>query len=170
MIYKFRSMKINAETRSHEAHLERLMTEQSPLTKLDATGDPRVLPLGRFLRASGLDELPQIFNVIRGEMSLVGPRPCTTQEFEHYQAWQQERVNVLPGLTGHWQVSGKNKTTFQQMIEMDLHYSKNLSLRGDLKIIAKTLPVLFTQFLESYAPRQVGSNRSELSPSRTNEA
>ncbi|MGH9697739.1 MAG: sugar transferase, partial [Bryobacteraceae bacterium] len=102
MIYKFRSMRVNAETRSHEAHLERLMNEECPMTKLDAAGDPRLIPLGRLLRASGLDELPQLFNVIRGEMSLVGPRPCTPYEFQHYQPWQQERADVLPGMTGYW--------------------------------------------------------------------
>ena len=94
------------------------------MTKLDA-GDPRIIPWGRFLRATGLDELPQIFNVLRGEMSLVGPRPCTRVEFERYEDWQRERVGTHPGLTGYWQVNGKNKTTFQQMIEMDLFYAKN---------------------------------------------
>ena len=121
MIFKFRSMKMNAETSSHEQHLASLMGNNSPMTKLDAAGDPRLIPLGRIFRATGLDELPQIFNVIRGEMSLVGPRPCLPYEFQRYERWQQERVNAAPGLTGYWQVNGKNKTTFSEMIEMDIY-------------------------------------------------
>ena len=136
---------------------ERLMRDGAPMTKLDA-GDPRIIPWGRFLRATGLDELPQIFNVLRGEMSLVGPRPCTRVEFERYEDWQQERVSALPGLTGYWQVNGKNKTTFQQMIEMDLFYAKNVSLRLDLWIMMKTPAALFEQTLESDATADVGAH------------
>jgi exopolysaccharide production protein ExoY len=123
MIFKFRSMRVDAKTSGHEFHLERLMRSGGPMTKLD-TSDARIIPWGRGLRAMGLDELPQIFNVIRGEMSLVGPRPCTRIEFENYEEWQRERVNIPPGLTGYWQVNGKNRTTFQQMIEMDLFYER----------------------------------------------
>ena len=94
------------------------------MTKLDAYGDPHLAPFGRVLRASGLDELPQIFNVLHGEMSLVGPRPCTPNEFDHYEPWQRQRANCLPGLTGYWQVNGKNKTTFSEMIAMDLFLSQ----------------------------------------------
>jgi lipopolysaccharide/colanic/teichoic acid biosynthesis glycosyltransferase len=147
MIFKFRSMKVHAQTTWHEWHFRRLMRDGAPMTKLDA-GDPRIIPWGRFLRASGLDELPQIFNVLRGEMSLVGPRPCTRLEFERYEDWQQERVGTLPGLTGYWQVNGKNKTTFQQMIEMDLFYVKNVSLGLDLWVMMKTPAALFAQTLE----------------------
>ena len=148
MIVKFRTMKVNAETRTHEDYLEWLMQSESPLTKLDAF-DSRLIPYGRFLRATGLDELPQIFNVIRGEMSLVGPRPCTAVEFERYQPWQKARVNAPPGLTGYWQVNGKNKTTFNQMVQLDLYYARRMSLWLDLQIICKTLPVLACQLLES---------------------
>ena len=118
------------------------------MTKLDTYGDPRLAPFGRFLRASGLDELPQIFNVLFGEMSLVGPRPCTPNEFAHYEPWQRERVNALPGLTGYWQVNGKNKTTFNEMIVMDLFYLENMSLLLDLKIMVKTGAVIAGQLLE----------------------
>ena len=117
------------------------------MMKLDA-GDPRIIPWGRVLRATGLDELPQLFNVLRGEMSLVGPRPCTRPEFERYEDWARGRVSALPGLTGYWQVSGKNKTTFQQMIEMDLFYAKNASVRLDLWIMVRTPAALFEQTLE----------------------
>jgi len=147
-------MKVSAETHAHERHLEELIRANCPMTKLDAYGDPRLAPLGRFLRASGLDELPQIFNVLCGEMSLVGPRPCLPNEFDHYQPWQKERVNGLPGLTGYWQVNGKNKTTFNEMIAMDLFYLKNVSLLLDLKILFKTCAVIAGQLFESQAAAQ----------------
>jgi exopolysaccharide production protein ExoY len=148
-IWKFRTMKVTAETQTHEHYFQELMRVDRPMTKLDAYGDPRLAPFGRFLRASGLDELPQIFNVLCGEMSLVGPRPCTPNEFAHYEPWQRDRVNGLPGLTGYWQVNGKNKTTFNQMITMDLFYLKNMSILVDLKIMLKTCVVISEQMLES---------------------
>ena len=149
MILKFRTMKVNVETRTHEHHLEQLIKADVPMTKLDAAGDPRIIPGGRFLRATGLDELPQLFNVLRGEMSLVGPRPCTPHEFKSYQVWQRERVNARPGLTGYWQVNGKNRTTFTEMIKLDIFYTKNMSLWLDLTIMLKTLPALITQVIDS---------------------
>ena len=147
-------MKVSADTQSHERHLEELIRANCPMTKLDAYGDPRLTPFGRILRASSLDELPQIFNVLSGEMSLVGPRPCLPNEFAHYQPWQRERVNGLPGLTGYWQVNGKNKTTFNEMIAMDLFYLKNLSFLLDLKIILKTCSVMAGQLFESRSTAQ----------------
>src|SRR6201994_3626200 len=149
MILKFRTMKVNVEIRSHENHLEQLINANVPMTKLDSAGDPRIIPGGRILRATGLDELPQLFNVFRGEMSLVGPRPCTPHEFSRYQSWQQERVNAAPGLTGYWQVNGKNKTTFTEMINMDIYYSKNMSMSLDLLIIVKTFPAILAQVIET---------------------
>ncbi len=154
MILKFRTMKVNVETRSHEQYLDQLIHGNRPMTKLDASGDPRIIPGGRWLRAMGLDELPQLFNVFRGEMSLVGPRPCTPHEFGRYQSWQQDRVNAPPGLTGYWQVNGKNKTTFTEMINMDIYYTKNMSLWLDLAIMVKTFPAVLTQVIETrLAPR-----------------
>ena len=135
---KFRSMKINAETHTHERYLEELMQSDCPMTKLDESGDPRLIPFGRIFRAAGLDELPQLLNVLRGEMSLVGPRPCTPKEFEKYNPCQRERFNAPPGLTGYWQVNGKNKTTFSEMIAMDIHYTRHMSLGMDLWIMLKT--------------------------------
>ena len=149
LIWKFRTMKVSAETQTHEHYFQVLMRVDRPMTKLDTYGDPRLAPFGRFLRASGLDELPQIFNVLCGEMSLVGPRPCTPNEFAHYEPWQRERVNALPGLTGYWQVNGKNKTTFNEMIAMDLFYLQNMSFLLDLKIILKTGAVIAGQLSES---------------------
>jgi lipopolysaccharide/colanic/teichoic acid biosynthesis glycosyltransferase len=149
MILKFRTMKCNVETTIHERHLEQLIQTDRPMTKLDAAGDPRIVRGGGLLRATGLDELPQLWNVLRGQMSLVGPRPCTVKEFLRYQPWQQERANAAPGLTGYWQVSGKNRTTFTEMINLDIFYTKNVSLRLDLEIILKTVPAILEQFLET---------------------
>jgi lipopolysaccharide/colanic/teichoic acid biosynthesis glycosyltransferase len=159
-IFKFRTMEVNVETRSHELHLEQLINSDCPMTKLDASGDPRIIFGGRILRAMGLDELPQIFNVLRREMSLIGPRPCTMNEFKCYKAWQEERLDVLPGLTGYWQVNGKNKTTFSEMIELDIYYARNLSLAMDLAIIVKTVPTILAQVLES---RFLGTGRKASS-------
>jgi lipopolysaccharide/colanic/teichoic acid biosynthesis glycosyltransferase len=148
-IFKFRTMKVNAETGIHESYVEHLMRADCPMTKLDVTGDRRLILGGGILRASGLDELPQIFNVLEGTMTLVGPRPCLPNEFQRYEAWQKQRVNAPPGLTGYWQVNGKNKTTFSEMIAMDLFYAKNMSFWLDLTIILKTVPALIGQMLES---------------------
>lgn len=150
MIFKFRTMHVNAETRTHEEYFAHLMRAECPMTKLDDAGDSRLIPGARFLRASGLDELPQIFNVLRGEMSLVGPRPCLPGEFERYEDWQQQRVNAPPGLTGYWQVNGKNNTTFQEMIAMDLFYARNMSIWLDLGVMVKTVPVLIRETLEAW--------------------
>ena len=153
MMLKFRSMKVHAETGRHEDHFDRLVESDRPMTKLDVAGDGRMIFSGWILRQTGLDELPQIFNVLRGEMSLVGPRPCTGRELSKFQTWQLERFNACPGLTGHWQVNGKNKTTFSKMIELDIFYARNRSLRLDLEIILKTIPALFAQVRESQAVR-----------------
>jgi exopolysaccharide production protein ExoY len=152
MIVKFRTMKVNAETHVHEAYLEHLIISDRPMIKLDATGDPRLIFGGKFLRATGLDELPQIFNVLKGEMSLVGPRPCIVGEFERYAPEHRARANALPGMTGLWQVNGKNQTTFREMIEMDIFYSRNISLSLDLKIILRTLPAILGQLSEVARP------------------
>lgn len=149
MILKFRSMLVNAETGTHESYCQNLMKANCPMTKLDAVGDTRLIFGGRLLRATGLDELPQLFNVIWGDMSLVGPRPCTRAEFERYEPRQKERFQCPPGLTGYWQVHGKNKTTFSEMIEMDIKYSGSMSPWMDLGIMLKTFPVLLEQVLES---------------------
>ncbi len=163
-ILKFRTMKANAETLSHERHLEGLIQADCPMAKLDASGDPRIIRGGRLLRATGLDELPQLFNVLRGEMTLVGPRPCTPNEFRRYQSWQQARANVAPGLTGYWQVNGKNKTTFTEMIDLDIFYAKNMSLRLDLAILLRTVPAIFGQLLESRARKTCRARQEQVTP------
>ena len=145
MCLKFRTMALGAETAKHQEHLRQLIDSNAPMVKLDAHGDARIIPFGLWLRSSGLDELPQLINVLRGEMSLVGPRPCTAYEFDHFLPWQRERFNTLPGLTGLWQVSGKNRTTFAEMIAMDASYARTKTLWLDLAIMVKTPPVMVGQ-------------------------
>ncbi len=157
MCFKFRTMFVNADTNVHQGHLDHLMDSDAPLVKMDAKGDPRIIPFGRLLRATGLDELPQLINVLRGEMSLVGPRPCLPYEYNKYQRWQKERFNTLPGLTGLWQVGGKNKTTFTEMICLDIRYARTRTLWLDLKILLKTFPAIVVQVLESPEPRELKS-------------
>lgn len=129
------------------------MRSKRPMTKIDSAGDPRVIRFGALLRTTGLDELPQIINVLKGEMSLVGPRPCLPYEYEHYLPWQRHRFNGLPGLTGLWQVTGKNRTTFDEMIELDIRYLERASLWLDLAIMAKTLPAVLMQVRETRMKR-----------------
>jgi lipopolysaccharide/colanic/teichoic acid biosynthesis glycosyltransferase len=157
-------MKIGADTQLHKAYLKHLLQSETPMTKMDLNGDPRLIPLGALLRSAGLDELPQLINVLRGDMSLVGPRPCIPYEAEDYLPWQKERFNTLPGLTGLWQVSGKNQTTFNEMINLDIAYVRNKSLWLDIKIILRTVPALISQVRETRASRRTqAANRAILS-------
>jgi lipopolysaccharide/colanic/teichoic acid biosynthesis glycosyltransferase len=149
MCLKFRTMHCGAETTTHRGHLHQLMDSNVPMTKMDAAGDSRIIPLGRWLRSSGLDELPQLVNVLKGEMSLVGPRPCLAYEAAKYLPWQRERFNAVPGLTGLWQVSGKNRTTFTRMIQLDIEYTRTKTLGLDLKIMFQTVPALLMQMRDN---------------------
>lgn len=158
LCYKFRSMKVDAETDSHRGHTTQLMKSETPMTKLDARKDPRIVPLGSILRSTGLDELPQLINVLQGEMSLVGPRPCIPYEYESYEPWQRRRFDAVPGLTGLWQVSGKNRTTFSQMIRLDIKYSEQSNLWLDIVIILKTVPALVVQCYDNWAARSKRRN------------
>jgi exopolysaccharide production protein ExoY len=142
---KFRSMHVNTETQSHQDHFKELVRSAVPMTKLDKLGDPRLIPLGALLRATGLDELPQVFNVLRGDMSVIGPRPCTPYELPHYQPEQRERFDALPGVTGLWQVSGKNNTTFEEMVALDIQYKRQQALWRDLVILVRTPAVIIGQ-------------------------
>lgn len=142
VMLKFRTMKAGADQKSHEAHVARLIERNLPLTKLDAKGDARVTRVGAFLRASAMDELPQLVNVLWGQMSLVGPRPSLQSEYEKLSKMQQERFSTLPGMTGLWQVSGKNRTTFDEMIDLDIRYARTKSLSLDVWILLRTLPVV----------------------------
>jgi lipopolysaccharide/colanic/teichoic acid biosynthesis glycosyltransferase len=151
--FKFRSMKVGVDTSIHQDYLAQLMQSGRPMTKLDNKGDSRLIPLGALIRSTGLDELPQLLNVIRGEMSLVGPRPCLPYEYENFRPWQKRRCETVPGLTGLWQVSGKNRTTFNEMIRLDIAYVENQSLGLDLRIIFQTVPALVTQASDTFLSR-----------------
>ena len=113
--------------------------------------DKRLIPVGRLLRAAGLDELPQLINVAKGEMSLVGPRPCLPGEYQRFSPCQRKRCHALPGLTGLWQVSGKNRMTFDEMIECDLQYVRTQSLWLDLRIMLKTIPAVIKEVKDAPA-------------------
>jgi exopolysaccharide production protein ExoY len=142
---KFRTMTVNAGTVVHQAHLRELIASGQPMKKLDNSGDARLIPGGVWLRALGMDELPQLLNVLAGQMSLVGPRPCVPYEYEMFQLHHRRRCETLPGLTGLWQVNGKNRTTFERMMELDLAYVEKKSLRLDLSIMACTAPAILSQ-------------------------
>ena len=166
MIVKFRTMKTEVETGAHERYLKQLRLD------LTAAIDPRLIPGGSFLRATGLDKVPQLLNILSGEMSLVGPRPCTPHEFARYKVWQQERVNAPPGVTGYWQVNGQSKTTFTEMLNMDIFYTKNMSIWLDLEIMlrtlpimVRTLPIIVSQLIEDRTSRlySLGNDLSVLS-------
>jgi lipopolysaccharide/colanic/teichoic acid biosynthesis glycosyltransferase len=138
-------MKVNSDSGVHARHLSQLMDSNVPMKKLDSAGDPRLIRYGLLLRSLGLDELPQLLNVLRGEMSLVGPRPCVQYEYEQYDIRARQRFAAVPGLTGLWQVNGKNRTTFQEMIDFDVFYAQHKSLGLDLKILLRTLPAVISQ-------------------------
>jgi lipopolysaccharide/colanic/teichoic acid biosynthesis glycosyltransferase len=153
---KFRTMVSEADTTVHQEYCQQLIDSDLPMVKMDVQGDRRLIPFGRQLRACGLDELPQIINVLRGEMSLVGPRPCLLCEYEKHLPWQKRRFHTLPGLTGLWQVSGKNTTTFNEMICLDLWYDRDKSLWLDLKIMFRTIPALTLQVRQMHDDPDVG--------------
>ncbi len=135
---KFRSMCANAET------LKQKVPNQAKGAIFKNTNDPRITKVGRFLRRTSLDELPQFWNVLKGEMSLVGTRPPTPDEVERYEVPQWQRLNVKPGMTGEWQVYGRSRiTNFEQVIELDLRYQKNWSHWYDIQLILKTVLILF---------------------------
>jgi lipopolysaccharide/colanic/teichoic acid biosynthesis glycosyltransferase len=164
---KFRTMECDAGVAVHENYYHHLMRSDLPMTKMDLMGDPRLIPFGSVLRSTGLDELPQILNVLRGEMSLVGPRPCTPFEYDNYLPWHKKRFNACPGLTGLWQVSGKNKTTFTEMINLDIRYAQQQSLTLDFSIMIRTVPTLVSQLKELLEKRKQGGENGEASAPHT---
>src|SRR5262249_24681506 len=133
-LWKFRTMHANADVSIHQDHFTSLISADTPMTKLDSARDPRIFPFGRILRRVYLDELPQLINVFCGDMSLVGPRPCLRYEAEEYSQWQTRRFDAAPGMTGLWQVNGKNRTTFKEMMRFDITYSKRQSFWLDTKV------------------------------------
>lgn len=165
MCLKFRTMRVNADTGVHQAHLKTLMTSNQPTRKLDCAGDKRLIFGGVLLRSLGVDELPQLINILRGEMSLVGPRPCTPYEYDLYLPRHKSRCEAPPGLTGLWQISGKNKTTFEEQIDLDLYYVKHKSLWFDLKIIFLTIPAILALVWEMKTQRPKAVTVETSSPS-----
>lgn len=139
VMYKFRSMVSNAE----ELLKELLENNEIQGAMFKMKNDPRITKIGRFIRKTSIDELPQLWNVLKGDMSLVGPRPPLPREVEEYSSHEMQRLIVTPGCTGLWQVSGRNSLSFYQMVELDLHYIRNQSLAQDMKIIWKTFGALF---------------------------
>jgi len=162
MCYKFRTMIVGADAGVHQTHCDYLIQSNAPMTKMDARSDNRLIPGAWLLRATGLDELPQIINVLRGEMSIVGPRPCVPYEYEHYLPWQRERFAAVPGLTGLWQVSGKNRTTFEEMIRLDIEYARRQSWWLDVKIILLTVPALLQQVGDTRRARKAAARAHEV--------
>lgn len=155
IFYKFRSMRVNGDETIHKAYVTRFIAgafdiqtaavNERAIFKL--TNDPRVTSVGKFLRRTSLDELPQLWNVLRGEMSLVGPRPCLGYELEQYQPWHTLRLmNVKPGMTGLWQISGRSLVGFDEMVKLDLAYAKQRSLWLDIKILVKTPSAVISGF------------------------
>ncbi len=137
-MYKFRSMVVDAESKKKD--LLALSEQDGPAFKIKS--DPRVTWIGKLLRATSIDELPQLWNVLKGEMSLVGPRPLPCDETANCQSWHRRRVNVTPGLTCVWQLRGRSLVSFDEWVRMDIGYIQKLSLFGDIKLIVGTVPVL----------------------------
>lgn len=147
-IFKFRSMTVGAdddEARKKQMQAFIRTKRQGPPVATSSTkivNEARITAVGKWLRNLSLDELPQLINVLRGEMSLVGPRPCLPYEWEHYEEWHKRRLSVLPGLTGMWQVAGRSIVGFEDMVILDLHYIQNASLVLDFRVLLKTIPVM----------------------------
>lgn len=144
-MYKFRSMRTDSDDSIHKEHIKAFVQgtieeSEDEKAKFKISHDPRITRLGAFIRKTSLDELPQLFNVIKGDMSLVGPRPVPVYEVEEYNVWHRERLTTLPGITGLWQIEGRSQVSFQDMIRMDIRYLRNQSLWLDIKIIFLTIP------------------------------
>ena len=145
--YKFRSMLMGSEqdeTRKDQAtqFVKGTYTAGNGDNSTKIVNESRVTRIGKWLRRTSLDELPQVINVLKGEMSLVGPRPCLPYEWEHYQEWHKRRLSVLPGCTGMWQVSGRSVVDFEDMVVLDLYYIQNSSLLMDFRLLLKTVPII----------------------------
>ncbi|MBU0481709.1 MAG: sugar transferase [Proteobacteria bacterium] len=156
---KFRTMEYNADTTGHQKHLASLIPKEDgeraparPMVKLDDHND-QIIPFGKLLRKTYLDELPQLVNVLKGDMSLIGPRPSIPYEVAEYQLWHKGRFDTTPGMTGLWQVSGKNRLTFNQMVRLDIQYARRQSLWLDIKILLMTPMTIASELKESLHKR-----------------
>jgi lipopolysaccharide/colanic/teichoic acid biosynthesis glycosyltransferase len=160
-MWKFRTMKVNADATKHKVYVTNLINGvaqngivgEKPMTKLD--NDKERIPFGKILRKMCIDELPQLINVLYGEMSLVGPRPALPYEVELYSPWHFRRFDIIPGMTGLWQVSGKNRLSFNEMVRLDIRYARELSLGLDIKILLKTPFVVVSQIIDALQGKQV---------------
>jgi lipopolysaccharide/colanic/teichoic acid biosynthesis glycosyltransferase len=152
IMLKFRTMKVNADAAEHKEYVTKLINgakngdADKPMTKLSSHRER--IRFGRILRKMCIDELPQLFNVLRGDMSLVGPRPALSYEVEEYLSWHYDRFNAIPGMTGLWQVSGKNRLSFNEMVRLDIRYSRELSFGLDVKILLKTPFAIISQIID----------------------
>ncbi len=145
-VYKFRTMFYNVDESLHKKQIEAFTAGKlDPQKGIKLTNDPRVTRAGRFLRATSLDEIPQVINVLKGEMSLVGPRPVPIYEAEKYKLWQSERVGTLPGMTGLWQVLGRSQVSFDEMLRLDIRYIRTQSLWLNIKILLMTFPAILSK-------------------------
>jgi len=159
-MFKFRTMQLDADSSIHERYVAKLIENaqpgvaplKKPMTKLD--NHPNMIPLGKVLRKTFLDEIPQLINVLRGEMSLIGPRPPLAYELQRYPEWCLTRFNVPPGMTGLWQVSGKNLLSFDEMIRLDIRYTRSMSLWLDLLILLKTPIAIVMEIINTFMKRR----------------
>lgn len=169
--WKFRTMHVNNDETGHKQYLSQLIQGDAPMKKLDDGRDNRIIPFGKFLRSSCLDELPQLINVLVGDMSLVGPRPCLPYEAEKYLQWHARRFDIVPGMTGLWQVSGKNRLTFKEMIRLDIRYSREMSPWLDAKILLLTGPAILGMLYEPLAKKvRIGQGSAAIASSRSEES
>lgn len=165
VLWKFRSMHTGTDTEQHRLYIAKLIGECNrggnnnvPMTKTE-DHDPQVIPFGNILRKACIDELPQLFNVVLGDMSLVGPRPPIPYEVNEYLSWHIGRLDTVPGMTGLWQVSGKNKLSFNEMVRLDIQYAQNVSPWMDLKIILLTPVAIGAQIKESFFSKTIPQSR-----------
>ena len=160
-MYKFRTMQIGGDSCVHNEHMKSLIVDSNDDSNGGARAmqklskDPRLIPLAALIRKTCLDEIPQFVNVLLGDMSLVGPRPAIRYEADEYLAWHRSRFRAVPGMTGLWQVSGKNRLTFREMVALDIRYSREKDLLLDLKILVLTLPDILKQMGDYVIERRV---------------
>jgi exopolysaccharide production protein ExoY len=145
-MYKFRSMVEDADAGYHASHIEAYAKGTLDLENGNKIiDDPRITKVGKFIRRTSIDELPQLINVLKGEMSIIGPRPVPVYEADLYNLWQSERMDALPGITGLWQVVRRGKSSFEEQLRLDIRYIRNQSLAMNLKILVLTIPAIITK-------------------------